>query len=338
MLNRNELSRLQKRLNRMMKDFLFSERSREFFLFLFFLFVAGGFWLLQTLNGEFEDDLQVPLRLKGVPNDVVITSELPQSLQLRIKDRGTVLLNYKVGKDFLPLSIDFDKVKGSDHHVRLPFSQLEKQLLSQLNASTRLLSVKPDTLDFYYTRAKSKRVPVRMKGKITPAQTYFLADTLFRPDSVEVFAPAAMLDTIDAAYTAYTEWSNVADTVKRTFDLHTQQGVKFIPQQVEVQLFTDVYTEAAIEVPLDGVDFPRDKALRAFPSKVKVHFQVGKNRYKSLRANEFQLKVSYDELMQLGSLKYTVRLDQMPQGVLNVRFVPEQVDFLIEQVSAYGTY
>lgn len=338
MLNRNELSRLQKRLNRMMKDFLFSERSREFFLFLFFFFVAGGFWLLQTLNGEFEDDLQVPLRLKGVPNDVVITSELPQSLQLRIKDRGTVLLNYKVGKDFLPLSIDFDKVKGSDHHVRLPFSQLEKQLLSQLNASTRLLSVKPDTLDFYYTRAKSKRVPVRMKGKITPAQTYFLADTLFRPDSVEVFAPAAMLDTIDAAYTAYTEWSNVADTVKRTFDLHTQQGVKFIPQQVEVQLFTDVYTEAAIEVPLEGVDFPRDKALRAFPSKVKVHFQVGKNRYKSLRASEFQLKVSYDELMQLGSLKYTVRLDQMPQGVLNVRFVPEQVDFLIEQVSAYGTY
>lgn len=338
MLNRNELSRLQKRLNRMMKDFLFSERSREFFLFLFFFFVAGGFWLLQTLNGEFEDDLQVPLRLKGVPNDVVITSELPQSLQLRIKDRGTVLLNYKVGKDFLPLSIDFDKVKGSDHHVRLPFSQLEKQLLSQLNASTRLLSVKPDTLDFYYTRAKSKRVPVRMRGKITPAQTYFLADTLFRPDSVEVFAPAAMLDTIDAAYTAYTEWSNVADTVKRTFDLHTQQGVKFIPQQVEVQLFTDVYTEAAIEVPLEGVDFPRDKALRAFPSKVKVHFQVGKNRYKSLRAGEFQLKVSYDELMQLGSLKYTVRLDQMPQGVLNVRFVPEQVDFLIEQVSAYGTY
>ena len=338
MLNRNELSRLQKRLNRMMKDFLFSERSREFFLFLFFFFVAGGFWLLQTLNGEFEDDLQVPLRLKGVPNDVVITSELPQSLQLRIKDRGTVLLNYKVGKDFLPLSIDFDKVKGSDHHVRLPFSQLEKQLLSQLNASTRLLSVKPDTLDFYYTRAKSKRVPVRMKGKITPAQTYFLADTLFRPDSVEVFAPAAMLDTIDAAYTAYTEWSNVADTVKRTFDLHTQQGVKFIPQQVEVQLFTDVYTEAAIEVPLEGVDFPRDKALRAFPSKVKVHFQVGKNRYKSLRASEFQLKVSYDELMQLGSLKYTVRLDQMPQGVLNVRFVPEQVDFLIEQVSAYESH
>ena len=333
MLDRNELSRLYKRLNRMTKDFLFSERSREFFLFLFFFFVAGGFWLLQTLNGEFEDDLQIPFRLKGLPADVVITSDLPQSLQLRVKDRGTVLLNYKVGKDFLPLSIDFDKVKSNDNHVRIPVSQLEKQLLSQMSASTRLLSVKPDTLDFYYTRAKSKRVPVKLNGKITAAQTYFLADTLFSPDSVEVYAPAPMLDTLVAAYTTYTEWSEVADTVKRMVDLQMQKGMKFVPQQVEVQLFTDVYTEASVEVPLVGIDFPLGKELRAFPSKVKVMFQVGKNRYKTLRADEFQLKVPYEELMQLRGQKYNVALQQIPEGVLNVRFVPEQVDFLIEQVS-----
>ncbi|MGN0257546.1 MAG: CdaR family protein [Bacteroides sp.] len=336
MLERNELSRLHKRLNRMMKDFLFSERSREFFLFLFFFFVAGGFWLLQTLNGEFEDDLEMPFRLKGLPADVVITSDLPQNLQLRVKDRGTVLLNYKVGKDFLPLSIDFDKVKGNDNRVRIPASQLEKQLLSQMNASTRLLSVKPDTLDFYYTRAKSKRVPVRINGKVTAAQTYFLADTLYTPDSVEVYAPAQMLDTIVAAYTTYTEWSEVADTVKRTLELNTQKGVKFIPQQVEVNLFTDVYTEASLELPLEGIGFPSGKELRAFPSKVKVMFQVGKNRYKTLRADEFQLKVPYDELMQLKEQKYSVTLQQVPQGVLNVRFIPEQVDFLIEQVNTYS--
>ena len=338
MLDRNELSRLHKRLNCMMKDFLFSERSREFFLFLFFFFVAGGFWLLQTLNGEFEDDLQVPLRLKGMPDDMVITSDLPQNLQLRVKDRGTVLLNYKVGKDFLPLSIDFEKVKGNDNHVRLPIMQLEKQILSQLNASSRLISVKPDTLDFYYTRAKSKRVPVRLKGKVSAAQTYFLADTLFLPDSVEVYAPTQMLDTISAAYTVYAEWNNVADTLKRTLELRTEKGVKFIPQQVEVNLFTDVYTEATVEVPLEGVGFPLGKELRAFPSKVKVMFQVGKNRYKSLRADEFQLKVPYEELMRLNGQKYSMALQEVPQGVLNVRFIPEQVDFLIEQISTYESH
>lgn len=335
MLDCNELRRLGERLNYLMKDFLFSERSREFFLFLFFFFVAGGFWLLQTLNGEFDDDLEIPFRLKGLPDDVVITSDLPQSLQLRIKDRGTVLLNYKVGKDFLPLNLDFDKVRGNDNHVRLPISQLEKQLLSQMSASTRLLAVKPDTLDFYYTRAKSKQVPVKFKGKITAAQTYFLADTLFYPDSVEVYAPASMLDTIVAAYTTYMECNEVADTMNYTVPLRTGPGVKFVPQQVEVSLYTDVYTEASIEVPLEGVNFPAGKVLRAFPSKVRIMFQVGKNRYKTLRADDFKLRVAYEELMQLGNQKYSVALNDVPEGVLHVRFIPEQVDFLIEQVSEY---
>ena len=125
----------------------------------------------------------------------------------------------------------------------------------------------------------------------------------------------------------------MADTVKRMVDLRMQKGMKFVPQQVEVQLFTDVYTEASVEVPLVGIDFPLGKELRAFPSKVKVMFQVGKNRYKTLRADEFQLKVPYEELMQLRGQKYNVALQQIPEGVLNVRFVPEQVDFLIEQVS-----
>ena len=34
--------------------FLFSWINREFFIFLFFLAVAGVFWLLTTLNENFE--------------------------------------------------------------------------------------------------------------------------------------------------------------------------------------------------------------------------------------------------------------------------------------------
>ena len=39
--------------------------------------------------------------------------------------------------------------------------------------------------------------------------------------------------------------------------------------------------------------------------------------------------------MQLGNQKYSVALNDVPEGVLHVRFIPEQVDFLIEQVSEY---
>lgn len=47
------------------------------------------------------------------------------------------------------------------------------------------------------------------------------------------------------------------------------------------------------------------------------------------------MNVSYEELLRLGSDKYTVKLKNVPDGVSQVRFNPEQVDFLIEQITSH---
>ena len=99
----------------------------------------------------------------------------------------------------------------------------------------------------------------------------------------------------------------------------------------------DIYTEKTVEVPLRGVNFPADKVLRAFPSKVQVTFQVGLSRFRKITADDFHIRVSYEELLLLGSDKYKVKLGHVPEGVTQVRIHPEQVDFLIEQIpSDYG--
>ena len=72
------------------RSFLLSRNSREFLIFLFFVFVSFCFWLLQVLNDDYETEFSVPLRLKNVPSDVVLTSELPDELRIGVKDRGTV--------------------------------------------------------------------------------------------------------------------------------------------------------------------------------------------------------------------------------------------------------
>ena len=79
------------------RSFLLSRNSREFLIFLFFVFVSFCFWLLQVLNDDYETEFSIPLRLKNVPSDVVLTSELPDELRIGVKDRGTVLANYMLG-------------------------------------------------------------------------------------------------------------------------------------------------------------------------------------------------------------------------------------------------
>lgn len=87
-------------------------------------------------------------------------------------------------------------------------------------------------------------------------------------------------------------------------------------------------------MPLHGVNFPADKVLRTFPSKVQITFKIGLGRFDKVDAGNFMINVSYEELLKLGSNKYTVKLKSVPRDVSHIiRIVPEKVDFLIEQVS-----
>lgn len=333
MFNRRNIRRIYLNVTRKTKDFLLSAKSREFFVFLFFFFIAGGFWLLQTLNNDYEAEFSIPVRLRGVPNNTVITSEPVSELRIKLKDKGTVLLNYMLGKNFYPVTLNFSDYKAVDNHVRIYASQFEKKILSQLNVSTRLLSMKPDTLEYIYATGKSKLVPVRLSGTVGAGRQYYLSDTIFSPDSVLAYAPAGVLDTITAVYTQPVKQVDISDTLRLQVPLRAQRGVKFVPASVELMLPVDIYTEKTVEVPLHGVNFPADKVLRAFPSKVQVTFQVGLSHFRQITADDFHIYVSYEELLRLGSDKYTVRLKNIPKGVSQVRFNPEQVDFLIEQIS-----
>lgn len=314
------------------KDFLLSERSREFFVFLVFFLIAGAFWLLQTLNDEYETEFSIPLRLRGVPEQVVITSEPPSELRVRVKDRGTVLLNYMLGRSFYPVSMEFAEHAGDEGRVRVLAAQLRSKVSGQLNGSTQLVSLQPDTLEFYYAAGGSRRVPVRLTGRVSAGRQYYLTDTIFSPDSVSVYAAREVLDTITAAYTQALVAEGISDTLRRRLTLRQVRGIKHSPTTVEVVLPVDIYTEKTVEVPIEGVGFPADKVLRAFPSRVTVTFQVGLSRFRQITSDDFLIAVGYDELTGLGSEKYRVSLKAMPQGITGVRIQPSEVDFLIEQV------
>ena len=96
MFDRRNIRRIYLNITGKTKDFLLSDKSREFFVFLFFFFIAGGFWLLQTLNNDYEAEFSIPVRLRGVPNNTMITSEPVSELHIKVKDKGTVLLRASI--------------------------------------------------------------------------------------------------------------------------------------------------------------------------------------------------------------------------------------------------
>lgn len=313
------------------RDFLLTEKCREFLIFLFFVAISFGFWMLQTLDGNFETEFTIPLRLKDVPKDVVITSDLQDEVRVKVEDRGTVLLNYMLGRSFLPISINFSDYENSSSRVVLPYEDLRKRVSSQLNSTTKLLSVYPDSIGFVYSQGKFKKVPVSVSGKITPGIQYYISDIKLSPDSVIVYAPAEVLKTVQTAYTMPLDCEDLTENTSLRTSLKKIDGAKYDPSFCDVSVSVDMYSEKTVEVPVVGIGFPANKTLRTFPSKVKVTFKVGLSGYSSVNADDFFIGVKYSDLLKTSKDNIDLVVTTTYPNVSNIRVVPSSVDYLIEE-------
>lgn len=306
--------------------------SRQFFVFLFFVALSAAFWLFNALEDSYEREFSVPIVLKDVPKNVVITTDLPASLNVVLKDRGATLLQYLYGGKLGSVVIDFNDVANYSGHVRLLGADLAKQVQLHLQSTTRISSFKPDTLEFFYNYGEGKRVPVRLKGEIKPEERFSISHISIRPDSVMVYAVPSVLDTLTAAYTTPLYLKDISDTVHLETTFNRVRGAKFVPNKVDLTFFVDQMTEKTVQVPIQWVNFPATKVLRTFPAKVNITFQVGTSMYRRIGPEQFVLVVNYGELINNTSGKCRLRLKTIPAGAQHVRIEPSEVDFLIEDV------
>ena len=340
MFKKRNIKSIYLRVLRKIRNFFTSGQSKQFFIFLFFFFIASGFWALRTLNEMYETVINIPVKLKNVPNDVVLTTDPPSTFTVRIKDRGTVLLNYKIGKSFFPVSVDFPTFAANNksNSVKVVTTEFQQSILNQLNGTTQLLDISPDTLSYMYSHGEHKKVPVVLSGTIKSNPQYYITDSILSPDSVLVYAPKNILDTITKAFSDTVNLMDIKDTTEYVIPLLSISGAKFIPDKTTASFNVDLYVEKTVTVPLMGIGFPMDKILRTFPTKVDVTFQLGAKQYQSITASDFSLTVPYGELLELESNeKYELKLHTLPEGVQNVRISPNKIDFLVEKTSSDDT-
>ena len=318
------------RIFSLVRNFLSAIVNKEFLIFLFFLSVSGLFWLVITVTETYEREFSVPLRLVNVPKDIVVTSEVDDTVKVTIRDKGYILLAYKYTLTDDPISIDYKLHAPKDEKSTVSTSELQKLIYQQLSKSSRIISLKPDRLVYYFPRGKSKTVPLRLNGKIVMGQSHYVSRIVFSPERVDVYARKSLLDSIHYAFTENMVISNLTDTIVRTVALKKVLGAKFVPSEVKVTIYPDILTEANVEVPITAVNMPEGKTLRTFPSRVKVLFVTGVGNVRNISANQFRVEADYSDIEAHPSEKCSLSLVAMPQGVRNPRLEISEVDYLIE--------
>ena len=331
LFDKKNIKRYQVQLSVKIRNFLLSQNTREFLIFLFFVLISFSFWLLQMLDDSYQTNFDMQVRLKNLPKEVVMTSDLPSEISVQVEDRGTVLINYLLGRSFYPVVFDFNDYDNMGPIVTVPIEDVKKKISAQLNTSTKLLAIRPDTLSFIYTKGNAKKVPVALSGHVSAGREFYISDIKLNPDSVMVYAPENLLNTIHTVYTTPVAIKGVTDTLTQNVSLQKIKGAKFVPAVDTLTVMVDMYSEKRVEVPIVGTGFPPGKALRTFPSKAQVYFQVGVKNFSSVTADDFLVGLSYDELLDNDSDQVSLELKKSPDYVGNIRIVPSTVDYLIEE-------
>lgn len=316
----------------MVRNFLFSSANREFLTFFFFLVLSTIFWLMTALNETYEREIGVPAYLVNIPKNVVVTSDMEDTVRVTVRDKGFALLAYTYGEGIRPINVNFQSAITRQSGYGVVSSQeLMKMINQRFSGSTKIVQVKPDCLDFHYNYGLSRQVSVKMAGHVVPGKSFYLARTRFWPEKVTVYGSKQALDSLRFVKTVPINITNFNDTVLRTVALETIKGVKIVPNTVRIGLYPDILTEENIEVPITAINMPEGKVLRTFPQRVTVNFIVGASMFRSISPEQFAVVVDYNEIIDHPSDKCSIHLRETPQGVRNARLKMTHVDYLIEE-------
>lgn len=316
---------------KLIRDFLFSTFNKEFVIFLFFLVLSSVYWLMSVLNDTMEREVAIRVQLTDIPRNVVVIDDQEIEVHAVLRDKGYTLASYIFMDRVPPVKVAFPTYARQKDCCVILASEMQKLIAQQLYASTRVVAVKPDKIEFHYNFGLSRRFPVKLLGTVRPGETYYLSHVKFMPDSVTVYGSSHVLDSIKQIYTVRQNITDFTDTIHRKVKLQPIPKVKIVPSEVTMTLCPDIMTEAVVYVPVVPINVPENMTLRTFPAQVQVKYVVGASQYNHVDTAAFAVVADYKSTENGTAPKCAIRLTKNPIQARNPVLLSTQVDYLIEQ-------
>jgi hypothetical protein len=313
-----------------------NKKWKEILIFLFFLLLSFGFWFLQTLQQDYEKKIELPLKIGNVPKNWVISGESAQEIRIVLRDKGTTLMYHVWKSNFSPVDISLANISASsDSTVVITNRMLHNAVEKQLISSTAIVSIEPTDVTVKYDKLSSKTVPVIPDLKIVTKQGFQISDSIkIENPTVKLYASKKILDTINGIKTKPVTLNNVSKTKEVTAGLNLPEGVSVDEETVNMTIPIEEFTEKAFHLPVLCADLPKGFIVRIFPATVEVVCNTPISYFKELTGESLEIHLLFQEFnnnQTTGTLP--LRLTRKPDWLRNVKIAPENVEFIIEQVS-----
>lgn len=299
--------------------------------FLFFLLLAVIFWGMQVYTQRIEIKLVIPIKYTNVANNILFETELPENIEINVKDYGSSILKYAAKND--SIEIDMGAIIKEQTTQKILHGQSYEQLIrTGILPSSELVAYSPSYISYAYSRVSVRKLPVLFDGVThLPPGFQLDGDITIYPDSVIAYGSSAALDTLTFAYTDKDTLLNIQESQKIALSLKANRGVKFKPNKIEIDVPVDKFIIKEVNVPIECINLPKDLAIKFFPSEIAISFFVGLKRYNLIESNNFKIIVDYKDIKDIGNKSIPIRIIESPDFVRIKGLEPSEVEFILEQ-------
>ena len=250
-----------------------SSRFRSLVTFTVFVGIAAMFWLILTLNESVQDGCIVNVRVINKPDSITFISEVPKTIHVEVKDKGSSLMRTMWMKT-PSINLNFRELAYKGQMI-CSNSDIMAALKETFGTNASILSSSVDSLRLIYTDRPGKSIPVVTSVSTSARAGYIVyGEPAADPPRVIAYGPREIIDTLTRVMTKSYVESDLAESRSFRAELRSIPGVRLIPSTVQVEVNVEPLVAKEDVVTVVAENVPQDENLLLFPSNVRVSYYV----------------------------------------------------------------
>lgn len=253
-----------------------TENGKNLLVFMVFLCVSAIFWLVLTLNDEYQRDISIPVEITNVPDSVMLLSAPPRTINVSVRDKGNVLAKYQWG-EIPPIKINYRDFIADNNKLVVSQGQINNLLHSYFGANSHILSTKPDSIALTYTTRPGVKINVNVVDNIeaSAAPGYVITHNPYCiPDSVTLYSVESVTGKVKSVPIESLTFTNLTDSISVNATVKVPDGMRAVPDVVKLVVPVERLERRTRNVPVTVSNPPSGQDVTVTPSEVMVVYLV----------------------------------------------------------------
>lgn len=289
-------------------------------------------WLLTMLGKNYSTEISVPIEFTNLPQNRIVSSELPTSIKIGVNGRGFNLIKLQIDlkKNHLSFNISEIQQAGRTNAVHLNSQDLRERISTQLTPSLSITSINPENIDFTLEEIASKEVPVKLDYNISFNKLYTQKGAItIEPERITLRGAHEAIDSIEFVTTEPFKKLEINSPIQENLNLIPTSNVTYNTEKVTIRIDAEQTTEAERNALINVINLPSNIRMTLFPESAKLTYTVGLSRYEESIKDNFHIVVDYNETKD-GRSFLNIKATETPSYIENLTITPQRVEYIIE--------